>query len=60
MMWRIDAASPVLVRVSRYYKVEDLSRTCRIASGLSRVVPEAVAPLVGPGGEAAFDWDGLA
>lgn len=58
-VWRLDAVPPVVVRVSQYYQLEDLRRSCQVASGLSRMVPEAIAPLIGSDGEAAFLCDGL-
>lgn len=57
-VWRLDSVPRVVVRLSQYYKLEDLQRTCRIAGEFARAVPEAIRPLVGADGEPAFLWDG--
>ena len=56
-VWRLDSVPPVVVRVSQHYQLEDLQRSCRLASGFSRMVPEAIQPLIGSDGESAFLWD---
>lgn len=58
LLWRLDSTPPVLVRVARHYELEDLRRSCRVARAFSRVVPEAVPPLIALDGEVAFFWNG--
>lgn len=58
-VWRLDSVPPVVVRVSQYYQLKDLQRSCQVASAMSRMIPEAIAPLIGSDGEAAFLCDGL-
>ncbi len=57
-VWRLDSVPPVVVRVSQYYQLKDLERSCRVAGEFSRAVPEAIQPLIGADGEAAFLWEG--
>ncbi|MBM7784907.1 phosphotransferase enzyme family protein [Tenggerimyces flavus] len=57
-VWRLDSVPPVVVRVSQYYQLKDLQRSCRVADEFSRTIPEAIRPLVGTDGEPAFLWDG--
>ncbi|HEX3993872.1 MAG TPA: hypothetical protein VHX39_22095, partial [Acetobacteraceae bacterium] len=58
LLWQLDSAPPVLVRVSRHYTLPDLQRACRVAREFSRMIPETIPPLVAPSGEAAFLWNG--
>jgi aminoglycoside phosphotransferase (APT) family kinase protein len=57
-VWRLNSVPPVVVRLSQYYQLRDLQRTCRIAGEFSRAVPEAIQPLVGSDGTPAFLWNG--
>jgi aminoglycoside phosphotransferase (APT) family kinase protein len=57
-VWRLDSVPRVVVRLSQYFQLEDLQRSCRIAGEFSGVVPEAIQPMIGSGGESAFLWDG--
>lgn len=57
-VWRLDSVPRVVVRLSQYYQLEDLQRTCRVAGEFARAVPEAIRPLVGADGESAFLWNG--
>jgi Ser/Thr protein kinase RdoA (MazF antagonist) len=58
-LWRLDSDPPVLVRRSHYYELQHVIRTGGIADRLARTVPEAVSPIKGSDGDAAFLWDGL-
>ncbi len=58
-LWTLDSVPPVVVRVTRYHELAEVRQTCRLAAELSKIVSEAVPPLVGSNGERAFLCDGL-
>lgn len=57
-VWQLKSVPPVVVRVSQHYQLKDLRWSCGVAAEFSRMVPEAIRPLVGSDGEPAFLWNG--
>lgn len=57
-LWRLRSDPPVVVRLSRYYSLEDQRWSCLVAAEFAREIPEAVAPRNGSDGEAVFLWQG--
>lgn len=57
-LWRLHSDPPVVVRLSRYYPLEDQRWSCLVAAEFAREIPETIAPLNASDGEAVFLWQG--